>query len=167
VFLSADPDPEEVSPRFDFSLDNLMGYSRKFGFEIRKRSAHQSLDAEDGMFRVRKRPIARRGTDEYGAIVEEADATGNECGSGCVPDNLRSTVLHESRQTVGRSQVNADSVWCVHGATAKQDQPASPDQTPEPGGLNRFSCCYSESTQEGEYRIRGLKPGSGTNTNPG
>src|SRR5262249_786974 len=83
----------------------------------RERAAHEPLDAEDRVFRIREGSVAGRGADEHAAVVVETDATGDQRNAAFVTHDDRPAVLDKRREAKGGAQVNTDD-GVAHGVVA-------------------------------------------------
>ncbi len=89
----------------DFVRDGLL-----FRLDFAVPSAHEALDAEDGVLGVGHLLVTCRFTDEAFALVGEGDDRGRDSVAAGVDENLGLVALHDADHAVGRAQVDADDL---------------------------------------------------------
>src|SRR5205823_8310663 len=93
VFAIGDSYSQHLSPIGTLALDNLVRDELEFLLQVRERSPHEPLDAENRVLGIGERAVAGRGADEDRAIVVEADDARHERDTVGVADNDRPAIL--------------------------------------------------------------------------
>ncbi len=115
VLAAGDLDAQHLPPVGRLALDDLVRDELQFLLQVGERAAHEPLDAEDGVLGVGQGPVARRGADEHGAVVVEADAARHERDAARIADDDRPAVLDVRREAERGAEIDADDGGGGHG----------------------------------------------------